>query len=90
LSKTLIIISDVPDLGGDPPSIAVRSSWISDCFSRSKAFCSTNSIDSLSSKFTMHLIVPGQMTSRSILSLTYKRPVSKFTSKYFVLEPVTI
>uniref|UniRef100_A0A8C2HGN7 Uncharacterized protein n=1 Tax=Cyprinus carpio TaxID=7962 RepID=A0A8C2HGN7_CYPCA len=37
----------VPDLGGFPPSTAVSVSWITGCFSRSKAFCNTNSDDTL-------------------------------------------
>uniref|UniRef100_A0A3Q1IAX9 Uncharacterized protein n=1 Tax=Anabas testudineus TaxID=64144 RepID=A0A3Q1IAX9_ANATE len=40
---TFTRICKVPDLGGFPPSIAVRVSSITVCFSRSNAFCSTNS-----------------------------------------------
>uniref|UniRef100_A0A3P9AB06 Uncharacterized protein n=1 Tax=Esox lucius TaxID=8010 RepID=A0A3P9AB06_ESOLU len=46
-SITFTTICDVPDLGGLPPSTAVSVSWITGCFSRSKAFCSTNSADTL-------------------------------------------
>uniref|UniRef100_A0A8C1RGF1 Uncharacterized protein n=1 Tax=Cyprinus carpio TaxID=7962 RepID=A0A8C1RGF1_CYPCA len=49
ISKTLIIIRDVSVLDGVPPSTAVSVSWITGCFSRSKAFCSTNSADTLCS-----------------------------------------
>uniref|UniRef100_A0A667WIL6 Uncharacterized protein n=1 Tax=Myripristis murdjan TaxID=586833 RepID=A0A667WIL6_9TELE len=52
MSKILIIISEVPDLGGVPPSTAVSVSLIADCFSRSNAFCSTNSADTVSPLFT--------------------------------------
>uniref|UniRef100_A0A8P4G391 Uncharacterized protein n=1 Tax=Dicentrarchus labrax TaxID=13489 RepID=A0A8P4G391_DICLA len=38
----------VPDFTGFPPSTAVNVSLIIGCFSRSKAFCSTNSADALS------------------------------------------
>uniref|UniRef100_A0A3B4UZA7 Uncharacterized protein n=1 Tax=Seriola dumerili TaxID=41447 RepID=A0A3B4UZA7_SERDU len=48
ISKTLIMIFEVPDLGGLPPSTAVSVMVITGCFSRSKAFCSTNSADTLS------------------------------------------
>uniref|UniRef100_A0A3B4TBT9 Uncharacterized protein n=1 Tax=Seriola dumerili TaxID=41447 RepID=A0A3B4TBT9_SERDU len=48
LSKTLIMICEVPDFGGLPPSIAVSVMVITGCFSRSKDFCSTNSADTLS------------------------------------------
>uniref|UniRef100_A0A667WVW0 Secreted protein n=1 Tax=Myripristis murdjan TaxID=586833 RepID=A0A667WVW0_9TELE len=48
-SCTLIMICIVPDLGGFPPSTAVSVSLITDCFSRSKAFCKTNSADILCS-----------------------------------------
>uniref|UniRef100_A0A3P9MWC9 Uncharacterized protein n=1 Tax=Poecilia reticulata TaxID=8081 RepID=A0A3P9MWC9_POERE len=48
ISSTRIIISDVPDFTGVPPSIAVSVSLINSCFSRSKAFCRTNSADTLS------------------------------------------
>uniref|UniRef100_A0A3Q1I447 Uncharacterized protein n=1 Tax=Anabas testudineus TaxID=64144 RepID=A0A3Q1I447_ANATE len=48
MSKTLIKISAVPDFGGVPPSTAVSVMLITGCFSRSKAFCSTNSADTLS------------------------------------------
>uniref|UniRef100_A0A4W6BV53 Uncharacterized protein n=1 Tax=Lates calcarifer TaxID=8187 RepID=A0A4W6BV53_LATCA len=40
-SITFTIICNEPDLGGFPPSTAVRISLITDCFSRSKAFCNT-------------------------------------------------
>uniref|UniRef100_A0A3Q3E619 Uncharacterized protein n=1 Tax=Labrus bergylta TaxID=56723 RepID=A0A3Q3E619_9LABR len=40
-----MFICNVPDLAGFPPSTAVRMSLITACFSRSKAFCSTNSAD---------------------------------------------
>uniref|UniRef100_A0AAZ3R5U6 Uncharacterized protein n=1 Tax=Oncorhynchus tshawytscha TaxID=74940 RepID=A0AAZ3R5U6_ONCTS len=46
---TFTTIGSVPDCGGFPPSTAVRVSWITGCFSRSKAFCSTNSADTLCS-----------------------------------------
>uniref|UniRef100_A0A3B4UZM0 Uncharacterized protein n=1 Tax=Seriola dumerili TaxID=41447 RepID=A0A3B4UZM0_SERDU len=42
------MICIVPDLAGFPPSTAVNVSLIMGCFSRSKAFCSTNSADILS------------------------------------------
>uniref|UniRef100_A0A667WUI6 Uncharacterized protein n=1 Tax=Myripristis murdjan TaxID=586833 RepID=A0A667WUI6_9TELE len=45
MSNTLICISEVPDFGGFPPSIAVKMSGIIAFFSRSRAFCSTNSAD---------------------------------------------
>uniref|UniRef100_A0A3B4Z7S2 Uncharacterized protein n=1 Tax=Stegastes partitus TaxID=144197 RepID=A0A3B4Z7S2_9TELE len=48
LSKTLITSCEVPDFGGVPPSTAVSVMVITGCFSRSKAFCSTNSADTLS------------------------------------------
>uniref|UniRef100_A0A3Q0SC92 Uncharacterized protein n=1 Tax=Amphilophus citrinellus TaxID=61819 RepID=A0A3Q0SC92_AMPCI len=48
MSNTFISISDVPVFGGDPPSTAVNKSCIFAFFSRSKAFCSTNSGDILS------------------------------------------
>uniref|UniRef100_A0A3B5AM34 Uncharacterized protein n=1 Tax=Stegastes partitus TaxID=144197 RepID=A0A3B5AM34_9TELE len=44
-SITFTYICKDPDLGGFPPSTAVKRSVITDCFSRSKAFCSTNSAD---------------------------------------------
>uniref|UniRef100_A0A3B3TA07 Uncharacterized protein n=1 Tax=Paramormyrops kingsleyae TaxID=1676925 RepID=A0A3B3TA07_9TELE len=47
MSRTFMTISEVPDLGGDPPSTAVRRSFMSDCFSRSRFFCSTNSAETL-------------------------------------------
>uniref|UniRef100_A0A669ETX3 Uncharacterized protein n=2 Tax=Oreochromis TaxID=8139 RepID=A0A669ETX3_ORENI len=47
MSNTRTSISDVPVFGGDPPSIAVNKSCILACFSRSRAFCSTNSGDML-------------------------------------------
>uniref|UniRef100_A0A3B5Q924 Uncharacterized protein n=1 Tax=Xiphophorus maculatus TaxID=8083 RepID=A0A3B5Q924_XIPMA len=37
----------LPDVKGFPPSTAVRVSFIVDCFSLSKAFCRTNSADTL-------------------------------------------
>uniref|UniRef100_A0A8C7XS45 Uncharacterized protein n=1 Tax=Oryzias sinensis TaxID=183150 RepID=A0A8C7XS45_9TELE len=43
ISNTFILISDVPDFGGDPPSTAVSRSSMFVFFSRSKPFCSTNS-----------------------------------------------
>uniref|UniRef100_A0A8C9R3S1 Uncharacterized protein n=1 Tax=Scleropages formosus TaxID=113540 RepID=A0A8C9R3S1_SCLFO len=49
ISSTLTTTCKVPDLGGFPPSTAVSRSWIADCFSLSKAFCSTNSGDALCS-----------------------------------------
>uniref|UniRef100_A0A3Q0RZC2 Uncharacterized protein n=1 Tax=Amphilophus citrinellus TaxID=61819 RepID=A0A3Q0RZC2_AMPCI len=49
ISKTCIITCDVPDLNGDPPSIAVTVRFITGCFSRSNVFCKTNSADTLSS-----------------------------------------
>uniref|UniRef100_A0A3Q3E9D3 Uncharacterized protein n=1 Tax=Labrus bergylta TaxID=56723 RepID=A0A3Q3E9D3_9LABR len=48
MSKTFIMISDVPDLDGVPPSTAVRSSFIKACFSRSSDFCRTSSADTVS------------------------------------------
>uniref|UniRef100_A0A8C7FJ07 Uncharacterized protein n=1 Tax=Oncorhynchus kisutch TaxID=8019 RepID=A0A8C7FJ07_ONCKI len=48
-SITLIIISKVPDRGGFPPSTAISINLITACFSRSKAFCSTNSAVTLCS-----------------------------------------
>uniref|UniRef100_A0A8C5DM57 Uncharacterized protein n=1 Tax=Gouania willdenowi TaxID=441366 RepID=A0A8C5DM57_GOUWI len=48
MSKTLITMFDVPDLGGFPSSTAVRISLMSDSFSLSKAFCNTNSALTLS------------------------------------------
>uniref|UniRef100_A0A8D3CCY6 Uncharacterized protein n=1 Tax=Scophthalmus maximus TaxID=52904 RepID=A0A8D3CCY6_SCOMX len=46
MSLTSITLTvNFPDLGGFPPSTAVRMSLITDCFSRSKDFCSTNSAD---------------------------------------------
>uniref|UniRef100_A0A8C8C276 Uncharacterized protein n=2 Tax=Oncorhynchus TaxID=8016 RepID=A0A8C8C276_ONCTS len=48
MSNTLTITAILPDFGGFPPSTAVSVSWITGCFSRSKAFCSTNSADTLS------------------------------------------
>uniref|UniRef100_A0A3Q3KZN7 Uncharacterized protein n=1 Tax=Mastacembelus armatus TaxID=205130 RepID=A0A3Q3KZN7_9TELE len=48
ISSTFISISDVPEFGGDPPSTAVKMSWIYGFFSRSRDFCSTNSGDILS------------------------------------------
>uniref|UniRef100_A0A3Q4AGU9 Uncharacterized protein n=1 Tax=Mola mola TaxID=94237 RepID=A0A3Q4AGU9_MOLML len=48
MSKTLITSCEVPDFGGFPPSTAVSITVITGCFSRSKAFCSTNSADTLS------------------------------------------
>uniref|UniRef100_A0A4W4E8D5 Uncharacterized protein n=1 Tax=Electrophorus electricus TaxID=8005 RepID=A0A4W4E8D5_ELEEL len=47
ISSTLTKISKVPDFGGLPPSTAVRVSLITDCFSRSNAFCRTSSADTL-------------------------------------------
>uniref|UniRef100_A0A8C5DM14 Uncharacterized protein n=1 Tax=Gouania willdenowi TaxID=441366 RepID=A0A8C5DM14_GOUWI len=44
-SITVTYSCNNPDLGGFPPSTAVRRSVMTDCFSRSKAFCSTNSAD---------------------------------------------
>uniref|UniRef100_A0A665UKT5 Uncharacterized protein n=1 Tax=Echeneis naucrates TaxID=173247 RepID=A0A665UKT5_ECHNA len=44
-SFTFTFTVSVPDLGGLPPSTAVRRSLITGCVSRSKAFCSTNSAD---------------------------------------------
>uniref|UniRef100_A0A8C4DQX1 Uncharacterized protein n=1 Tax=Dicentrarchus labrax TaxID=13489 RepID=A0A8C4DQX1_DICLA len=49
VSNTFISISDVPEFGGLPPSTAVNTSCICGLFSRSRAFCSTNSGDILSS-----------------------------------------
>uniref|UniRef100_A0A3P8T6Z1 Uncharacterized protein n=1 Tax=Amphiprion percula TaxID=161767 RepID=A0A3P8T6Z1_AMPPE len=51
LSSTFISISDVPVFGGEPPSTAVNSSCIFGFFSRSNAFCNTNSGDTLSPRF---------------------------------------
>uniref|UniRef100_A0A8C2WHV5 Uncharacterized protein n=1 Tax=Cyclopterus lumpus TaxID=8103 RepID=A0A8C2WHV5_CYCLU len=48
ISSTFILISDVPEFGGVPPSTAVNMSCICGFFSRSRAFCSTNSGDKLS------------------------------------------
>uniref|UniRef100_A0A4W6BN48 Uncharacterized protein n=1 Tax=Lates calcarifer TaxID=8187 RepID=A0A4W6BN48_LATCA len=48
ISSTFISISDVPEFGGDPPSTAVNRSCSCGFFSRSSAFCSTNSGDTLS------------------------------------------
>uniref|UniRef100_A0A3Q3LC05 Uncharacterized protein n=1 Tax=Mastacembelus armatus TaxID=205130 RepID=A0A3Q3LC05_9TELE len=48
MSKTLTTSCDVPVFGGLPPSTAVRVMVITGCFSRSKAFCSTSSADTLS------------------------------------------
>uniref|UniRef100_A0A3P8T7T2 Uncharacterized protein n=1 Tax=Amphiprion percula TaxID=161767 RepID=A0A3P8T7T2_AMPPE len=48
MSKTLIIISDVPDFGGLPSSNAVKVSVIRGSFSLSNAFCNTNSVEILS------------------------------------------
>uniref|UniRef100_A0A3P8TAD7 Uncharacterized protein n=1 Tax=Amphiprion percula TaxID=161767 RepID=A0A3P8TAD7_AMPPE len=45
ISKTLITSCEVPDFGGVPPSTAVSVMVIIGCFSRSRAFCSTNSAD---------------------------------------------
>ncbi|KAJ0002441.1 hypothetical protein NQD34_007589, partial [Periophthalmus magnuspinnatus] len=42
-SKTLIIMTVVPDFGV-PPSTAVKVSLITDCFSRSKVFCRISSV----------------------------------------------
>uniref|UniRef100_A0A3Q3E604 Uncharacterized protein n=1 Tax=Labrus bergylta TaxID=56723 RepID=A0A3Q3E604_9LABR len=47
-SITFTIICIVPDLAGFPPSTAVNVSLIIGCFSLSKAFCSSNSADTLS------------------------------------------
>uniref|UniRef100_A0A3B3T8I6 Uncharacterized protein n=1 Tax=Paramormyrops kingsleyae TaxID=1676925 RepID=A0A3B3T8I6_9TELE len=44
MSRTLIIICNVPDLAGFPPSKAVNTRWITGCFSLSKAFCRTNNL----------------------------------------------
>ncbi|KAJ0002436.1 hypothetical protein NQD34_007584, partial [Periophthalmus magnuspinnatus] len=44
-SITFTLICRVPDLGGLPPSTADNKSAITDCFSRSKGFCNTNSAD---------------------------------------------
>uniref|UniRef100_A0A673VMW2 Uncharacterized protein n=1 Tax=Salmo trutta TaxID=8032 RepID=A0A673VMW2_SALTR len=52
ISSTLIIMSEVPDFGGFPPSTAVSVSWITGCFSRSKAFFLTSN-----SKFSLGLSV---------------------------------
>uniref|UniRef100_A0A3B3RJ41 Secreted protein n=1 Tax=Paramormyrops kingsleyae TaxID=1676925 RepID=A0A3B3RJ41_9TELE len=46
-TRTLIVA--VPVFAGFPPSNAVSTSWIMACFSLSKAFCSTNSADTLCS-----------------------------------------
>uniref|UniRef100_A0A3Q4GKN1 Uncharacterized protein n=1 Tax=Neolamprologus brichardi TaxID=32507 RepID=A0A3Q4GKN1_NEOBR len=48
MSKTLIIISDVPDFGGLPSSKAVNVSLIRGSFSLSKTFCNINSVEILS------------------------------------------
>uniref|UniRef100_A0A3B1JPA6 Uncharacterized protein n=2 Tax=Astyanax mexicanus TaxID=7994 RepID=A0A3B1JPA6_ASTMX len=48
-SITTTVIFIVPDLCGFPPSKAVSVRWITGCFSRSKALCSTNSGDTLCS-----------------------------------------
>uniref|UniRef100_A0A3Q0SC40 Uncharacterized protein n=1 Tax=Amphilophus citrinellus TaxID=61819 RepID=A0A3Q0SC40_AMPCI len=44
-SITFTYICNDPVLGGFPPSIAVRIRLITDCFSLSRAFCSTNSAE---------------------------------------------
>uniref|UniRef100_A0A8C2WHX6 Uncharacterized protein n=1 Tax=Cyclopterus lumpus TaxID=8103 RepID=A0A8C2WHX6_CYCLU len=49
ISITCTTILSVPVLGGFPPSTAVSDSLITACFSRSKAFSSTNSADALCS-----------------------------------------
>uniref|UniRef100_A0A3Q2VIY9 Uncharacterized protein n=1 Tax=Haplochromis burtoni TaxID=8153 RepID=A0A3Q2VIY9_HAPBU len=48
MSNTLITSCEVPDFGGVPPSTAVSVIVMTACFSRSKAFCSTNSADTRS------------------------------------------
>uniref|UniRef100_A0A8C2WHW5 Uncharacterized protein n=1 Tax=Cyclopterus lumpus TaxID=8103 RepID=A0A8C2WHW5_CYCLU len=48
LSITFTRICIVPDLAGFPPSTAVNVNLTAVCFSRSKAFCSTNSANALS------------------------------------------
>uniref|UniRef100_A0A8C5B0Z7 Uncharacterized protein n=1 Tax=Gadus morhua TaxID=8049 RepID=A0A8C5B0Z7_GADMO len=48
-SITLTVICNVPDLGGLPPSTAVRVSVITACFSLSNDLCKTNSADRLPS-----------------------------------------
>ncbi|XDV54076.1 hypothetical protein PO909_022450 [Leuciscus waleckii] len=50
---TFIIIFRVPDLGGFPPSVPVRTNLIVACFSRSKALLSTNSADTLWSSLSV-------------------------------------
>uniref|UniRef100_A0A3B4UZ61 Uncharacterized protein n=1 Tax=Seriola dumerili TaxID=41447 RepID=A0A3B4UZ61_SERDU len=47
-SKILIIICDVPDFRGVPPSTAVNVSLITGCFSRSNGFWRMSSADTLS------------------------------------------
>uniref|UniRef100_A0A3Q1IB26 Uncharacterized protein n=1 Tax=Anabas testudineus TaxID=64144 RepID=A0A3Q1IB26_ANATE len=47
-SITFTRICMLPDFAGFPPSTAVNVNLITACFSRSKAFCSTNSADTLS------------------------------------------
>uniref|UniRef100_A0A3Q2P1B9 Uncharacterized protein n=1 Tax=Fundulus heteroclitus TaxID=8078 RepID=A0A3Q2P1B9_FUNHE len=50
MSKTFTNIVMLPDLAGVPPSMAVMTvSLMVGCFSRSRAFCSTSSADTLSS-----------------------------------------
>uniref|UniRef100_A0A3P9MWV6 Uncharacterized protein n=1 Tax=Poecilia reticulata TaxID=8081 RepID=A0A3P9MWV6_POERE len=50
VSNTVMTISEVPDFGGFPPSTAVRViSLMVGCCSRSRAFRSTSSADTLSS-----------------------------------------
>uniref|UniRef100_A0A3B4UYZ4 Uncharacterized protein n=1 Tax=Seriola dumerili TaxID=41447 RepID=A0A3B4UYZ4_SERDU len=43
MSSTFISISDVPEFGLDPPSTAINRSCRFGFFSRSRAFCNTNS-----------------------------------------------
>uniref|UniRef100_A0A3Q3VU87 Uncharacterized protein n=1 Tax=Mola mola TaxID=94237 RepID=A0A3Q3VU87_MOLML len=55
-SNIFISISDVPELGGAPPSTALNMSCIRGFSSRSRAFCSTNSGDTRSPLLCHHTL----------------------------------
>uniref|UniRef100_A0A3B1IEM3 Uncharacterized protein n=1 Tax=Astyanax mexicanus TaxID=7994 RepID=A0A3B1IEM3_ASTMX len=62
-SITFTFIFMDPDLDGFPPSTAYSMSWITGCFSLSKAVCKTNSAKTLCS--------PPLCTSREKCSLGF-------------------
>uniref|UniRef100_A0A3P8V9E0 Uncharacterized protein n=1 Tax=Cynoglossus semilaevis TaxID=244447 RepID=A0A3P8V9E0_CYNSE len=74
-SDTRMETTLVPDFGGLPPSTAVSVIVTTGCFSRSTAFCSTNSADT-----------PIGILPSFPLSLTSKRKWSLLLSLYCCTE----